>query len=360
MASQRSACPGCSPGTAYHYRVAAEGDVREGVLRTQRHARRAREAPELTIALGSCHRVANPDPRFRGTGGDYQIFDAIAAKSPDLMLWLGDSLYLDTPDFTDPGSMAAHYRRDRAFAPLQRLLTATSHVAIWDDHEYGPNDADRSYVFKGETLKLFKRYWPNPSFGLPEVPGIFGWVRLADVDIFLLDDRYYRYPDRYPDVPEKSMFGAAQLEWLKEALLYSKAHVKIVANGSQMWGRAQRFEGLHDFPQERKQLADWLAQQKIDGVVFLSGDLHLGELLRVERAGAYPLYEFTSSPLTSVARDKPDAAERDNPDLVPDTLRHPAPVRTAACERARHGAPPRVRELRQQRRAALATRSRGA
>src|SRR5207247_4532087 len=67
--------------------------------------------------------------------------------------------------------MAARYRRQRGFAPLQKLLTATSHLAIWDDHDYGPNDSDTSYVMKGETLKLFGRYWPNPSFGLPDLPG---------------------------------------------------------------------------------------------------------------------------------------------------------------------------------------------
>ena len=131
------------------------------------------------------------------------------------MLWLGDNVYLQQPDFYDPASMAARYRRQRAFAPLQPLLTATAHLAIWDDHDYGPNDADASYVLKGETLGLFQRYWPNPSFGLPDVPGTFGMARYGDVLFFLLDDRYYRSPDAWPDGPDKTMFGARQLEWLK-------------------------------------------------------------------------------------------------------------------------------------------------
>lgn len=314
--------PGLQPGTAYPYRVTAQGEIREGILRTQKFAARGADAPDLAIAIGSCHYTSNANPIFPGNnGGDYQIFDAIAAKAPDLMLWLGDNLYLQTPDFADPTSMAAHYRQARAFEPLQRLFTATAHLAIWDDHDYGPNDSDRSYAFKGETLQLFQRYWPNPSFGLPGVPGIFGWVHLGDIDIFLLDDRFYRYPDRYPDVPEKSMFGTAQFEWLKEALLSSHARIKLVANGSQLWNRVSRFERLYQFPQEQRRLAAWLAEQRIDGVVFLSGDRHFGELLRVERAGTYPIYEFTSSPLTYRAVKNPDAAERSNPDLVPETLR---------------------------------------
>ena len=44
------------------------------------------------------------------------------------------------------------------------------------------------------------------------------------------------------------------------------------------------------------------------------------ELLRIERPDAYPLFEFTSSPLTSRAWENPEAAERSNPDVVPGTL----------------------------------------
>ena len=313
--------PGLDPGKRYRYRVRAHGETREGSVRTQRFAARREDAPDVVIAFGSCHFVAYPNAAFPAdNGGDYQIFDAIAAKSPDVMLWLGDNVYLQTPDFTDPGAMATHYAQARAFEPLQRLFNTVPQLAIWDDHDYGPNDSDRSYPFKHETLKLFQRYWPNPSFGLPGVPGIFGWVRLADVDLFLLDDRYHRHPNRYPNVAEKSMFGAAQFEWLKEALLSSDAHVKLVASGSQWWNRASRFEGLHQFPDEQRRLSEWLRKQKIDGVVFLSGDRHFGELLRIERASTYPLYEFTSSPLTYKAFENPDAAERTNPDLVPGTL----------------------------------------
>ncbi len=322
-ASDRSGAvriPGLSPGMDYRYRITVQGETREGMLHTQKVVH-SDAAPDLAIAFGSCHFVPYPNPAFPASnGGDYQIFDAIAAKAPDMMLWLGDNLYLQTPDFTDPTSMATHYREARAFEPLQRLLTSTANVAIWDDHDYGPNDGDRSYPFKDATLRLFKRYWPNPSFGLPDVPGVFGWVHLGDVDLFLLDDRYHRYPDHYPNVPEKSMFGSAQFQWLKEALLSSRARIKIVANGSQFWDRASRFEGLHQYPDEQKRLAQWLVERRIDGVLFLSGDRHFGELLRIERPGTYPLYEATSSPLTYRAVQNPDAAERENPDVVPGTL----------------------------------------
>ena len=92
---------------------------------------------------------------------------------------------------------------------------------------------------------------------------------------FLLDDRYYRSPNRAPDGPAKTMFGARQLDWLKQALAAApRDGIKIIAGGSQFWKRAGRFEGWHHFATERRAFADWLIAQKIEGVVFLSGDRH--------------------------------------------------------------------------------------
>jgi alkaline phosphatase D len=289
-----------APGTEVAYEIAGDGDRRTGVLRTQPYWRKPADARDITIAIGSCFFLSDPDPPWRSTyGSGFEIFDAIAARRPDLMVWMGDNLYFQAADELDPQSMASRYRRQRSFAPLQALLTATSHVATWDDHDYGPNDANASYTMKGESLALFRRYWANPSYGLPDAAGVFGRVRYGDVDIFLLDDRWNRSANDALDGPDKTMFGAAQLAWLRDALLYSRAPVKLVVNGSQMWNRANRFEGWNRYSREQQAFRDWLLAQRIEGVLFLSGDRHFTELLKVERAGAYPLYEFTSSPLTS-------------------------------------------------------------
>jgi len=44
---------------------------------------------------------------------------------------------------------------------------------------------------------------------------------------------------------------------------------------------------------------DFLAENKINGVLFLTGDRHHSEIIKVERPGAYPLFDITVSPLTS-------------------------------------------------------------
>lgn len=313
---------GLAPGGHASYRIEGDGDRREGTLRAQPRIGEVKDAPPITIAIGSCYFLSDGDGTRRDQeyGGGYEIFDAIADQKPDLMLWLGDNVYLRRREYHDPSAMAQRYRDQRAHPPLQRLLTSTAHVAIWDDHDYGHNDADASFTLKGETLRLFRLHWANPSFGLPETPGTFGVAPVGDVDLVLLDDRYYRSHPKLPDGPDKSMWGAAQFAWLKATLLNARGPVKLVANGSQFWNAASRFEGLYQYASEQRALAEFLLAQRINGLVFLSGDRHFGELLRIERPGAYPLYEFTSSPLTSRPWEKPDARERDNPQVVPGTL----------------------------------------
>ena len=57
----------------------------------------------------------------------------------------------------------------------------------------------------------------------------------------------------------------------------------------------------------------------MEGVLFLSGDRHRTELIRIEHPGTYPLYDFTSSPLTA-GTAAPRDAEKDHPHRVAGTL----------------------------------------
>jgi alkaline phosphatase D len=180
---------------------------------------------------------------------------------------------------------------------------------LWDDHDYGPNNSDRSFALKDRSLSLFERYWANESFGLPDVPGVFSRASLGDADLFLLDDRFYRDDDSASE-PNRTMLGARQLQWLKDGLRRSTATFKLIANGSRMLTDRpspdrRGGEGWHNFPEERQAFLDWLAAERIDGVFFLSGDIHYTHLTQRERPGTYTLTELTCSPLTSRVHPRP-------------------------------------------------------
>ena len=317
------------PGTRYRYRVLLGGKEAhlphslphsqkmpetltfstEALWQWRKHSfmpAQGHTPPDFTVAFGSCAYANEPPfdrslvPAGKPYGSNYGIFASIAAKKPDVMLWLGDYLYLREADYGSPSGMARRWRFDRSQPQVQSLLRTGNHYAIWDDHDFGPNDSNASFIYKDDSLRLFKRYWANGAWGLPETPGIFRSVSVNDVDFFLLDGRYYRDADSAQQLAGKTLFGAAQLRWLKNALLASTSRFKVIAVGNQALKEVPpRIEGWSHFADERREFLDWLLVNRINGVVFLSGDRHHTELNKQERHGTYPLYDFTCSPLTS-------------------------------------------------------------
>lgn len=318
---------GLEPGTRYTYELYIDGRVvprpHPLAFRTQPLWQWRTEPPDFQALFGSCLYVNEPpyDRPGQAYGGDYEILAAMADKRPELMLWLGDNVYTREVDFGTPGGILRRYWHDRALPELQRLLAVTSHYATWDDHDFGPDNSDGSYPLKDASLEAFTLYWPSVRYGAPGIPGVFQKVSWADVDFFLLDDRYHRKPDHWPDGPDKRMLGQAQLEWLKESLVFSLATFKVVVLGNQVLNPMSRLEALSRYPVELEELLGFLRERRIEGVLFLSGDLHFSELIRLQPPGLYPLYDFTSSPLTAgVYVPKPDDPMSANPHRVPGTM----------------------------------------
>ncbi len=311
-------------GTRFEYELYLNGErvARDYPLefQTQPHWRWRTDPPEFSFAVGSCAYFNDPivDRPGRPYGGEYEIFLAIHAKRPDFMLWLGDNIYYVEPDWLTESGMRNRWRKSRQQPELQPLLASTHHYAIWDDHDYGPNDSDASYRLKDVSLKVFSDYFPQIRYGTPETPGCFYRFEWGDVEFFMLDNRTYRTPNKMRTASNRQMLGRAQLEWLKQSLRSSLATFKVIACGGQMINPMVYFEGWGLFPEEQKELIEFIVKERITGVLFLSGDRHMGELLRIIPEGGYPLYELTASPLTAgPAQGHPD--EANNPARVEGT-----------------------------------------
>jgi alkaline phosphatase D len=322
---------GLDPGAPYHYAVRdarSRALLARGAFRTQPLWQWRTDPPTVRIATGSCAYINEPryDRPGKPYGGGYEIFDTIADASPDLMVWLGDTLYLREADYSSRAGVFRRYRYQRSHESLRKLWTACPHVGIWDDHDFGPDDGDASYAGRGWTLDAFRCHWPLP-YSTPE-DGIYGRILQGDVEIFLLDDRSSRYPNRWPEDADKVLFGAKQIRWLKAALTYSPytpsptPPFRIIAGGSQFLNRASGGgrESWAKYPAEQAEFLRWLEERKIPGVFFLSGDRHIAQMLRFERGSLYPLVEITTSPLTASVTSHIDDAELASKDIVPGTI----------------------------------------
>lgn len=265
------------------------------------------DPPDFSFAIGSCYYANDIKDDRPGTpyGDGYKIFNSILDKDPNFMIWGGDNVYLRVPDFLTKNSLNYRFKHARSVSELQPLLASVHHYAIWDDHDYGPNDSDKSYVNKKITEKLFNDYWGNPNTNVVGNGGITGQFIWNDVEFFLLDNRYHRDSNKLR-TKNKSYFGEEQVEWLINALASSSATFKVVVSGGQIISDAAKFENYATFPEERERLLKRLDKNKIEGVLFVSGDRHHTEISKLDRENAYPLIDITCSPLTSGTHDPRD------------------------------------------------------
>ena len=231
-----------------------------------------------------------------------RIWNVIKSYKLTAFLLLGDNVYVDVPAKPNGVHYYTYYRR-QSRPEFRKLIASTPIYAIWDDHDCGMDDIWMGPYRDKPDWKMplfyqFQENWNNPSHGSPGWPG--GWFKfsIGDVDFFILDCRIYR---TNPFDKNPTMLGPVQKAWLLKNVKQSKAVFKVIAS-TVPWSFASK-TGARDtwngFHQERKEIFDFLADNKIEGVILLSADRHRSDIWRIDRPNGYPLYEFESSRLTN-------------------------------------------------------------
>jgi alkaline phosphatase D len=318
-----------APGNAYTYTLTAysnEGsEAISGNLRNSTTDVWQAQQPNKSFSFitGSCAFL--DDHSWEKTGvlykGDTSIFYRMAHTPSDFMLWLGDNWYTGEGEYNTEFGLLNKAHWTRVSPVMQMLQSSMPHYAIWDDHDYGPDDAGASYQLSKASRGVFMKYWPNPSYG-EGGEGIYTKFNYNGVAFFLMDDRSFRSDEgkaSYLDF-SKRMFGQHQMEWLKRSLLENRdAPFKIIATGTQVLAHHANRDCMRRFPLEFKELMRFIADNHINGVVFLTGDRHFSEIVKEERKGHYPLYDITISSFSSTT-EHPKQHERKDKHIVPGTL----------------------------------------
>ena len=282
----KSTVVGLSPDTRYQYQVTIDGKADPSWKGSFKTAPLEGTPTAFRMAITSCMHIKRAQ----------RSWNLLLAEQPDLHLTVGDTHYADT---TDPTIQLQHhvaYRRKKEFANVLRQVPT---YAIWDDHDYGPNNSDGTAEGKEFSLAGWKQAWPNPASGTPDTPGAFFKFSRGDVDFFVVDGRYHRSPNELPDNDKKRMLGDAQFEWLLSGLKNSKAKFKIIASGSVL--HHSKVDGWRIFTFSRHRLFDAIKKHKISGVMYIGGDMHQSLVWQhheSDRVG-YPMIEIMSSGITN-------------------------------------------------------------
>jgi alkaline phosphatase D len=292
---------GLGPRSRVHYEVRIDGRVIRPLspqtfltMPAEVSSRDPEAIAQFMVAFGSC---LNPT-----TQPLQPIFKEAIQHRPVAFLFIGDINYMpgspshyETDRETVRWTVAGYHREARHVPEVRALMASTPSYGIWDDHDFGPNDSDRTFKFRDDALDMYRRYWPNTGGGTATTKGVFHSFKIADVEFFMLDDRYHRDPNKADD--RSTMFGAEQLDWLKSGLKASTATFKVIANGNSMVVDFNRRAELWDnFGTERDDFFKWIFDQDITGAFFIAGDWHVGTLNKHYAEGHdYPLFELLSS-----------------------------------------------------------------
>lgn len=246
------------------------------------------------------------------------------AQEPELFVYLGDNIYGDTKDMTE---LAAKYAQLGARPEFAGLRAKVPLIATWDDHDYGWNDAGKEYAFKEPSKEIFLEFWreleDSPRRKRPGIytSHLFGKSdKGARLQIILLDTRTFRdslvrsrlpsWKNSYipnPD-PEKTFLGKAQWQWLEEQLRVP-AEFRIIGSSIQFAHEYNGWESWTNLPHELYRMVDLIKKTRAEGVLFMSGDVHWGELSILPVKGAYPLHDLTAS---GINQDWPDVEPNRN------------------------------------------------
>lgn len=295
--------PGLQPDSKYYYRVLVDGLVASPS--GTHFATPPTAGGDFTVGLASCARFSSDI--------DFSSYAEMAQHQPDLVLMLGDNNYANISSYE---GLAHHYMRDRSVPSLAGLMANAPHLATWDDHDFGPNNSSGQLAIdKVEASAAFRRFWGNGVYGSDGADGVWSKHRYGDVEFFMLDNRYHRLDDLIN--PDGTMLGSAQLAWLLDGLAASSATFKVLVTGGRWTFNGSATDSWRAHPTERNQIFQFIKDQAIPGVFFVSGDIHRSVVtdMTIKDDGspvpqtwvgdvaptpsAYPLFEITSSGIAS-------------------------------------------------------------
>lgn len=272
---------GLQPGTPYYYVVESNGNVDTtavGRLKTPM------DGPfPFTFAFASCAE----------TGSNHSIFTIIRQHEPLFYLNMGDLHYRDI-GVNDRDVFRQAYDDLLAQPNQAALYRDVPFVYMWDDHDYGPNDSDTAAPGREAARLTYQEYVPHYPLaaGSGDV-AIYQAFTIGRVRFILTDTRSARTLKSAADDADKSMMGAQGINPVIVWVSTSPWIADPPGSGDDNWA---------GYATERRELADFVEANGIEGLVMLSGDVHMvaiddGRHNRYSSSGARGFPVMQAAPL---------------------------------------------------------------
>jgi len=218
-----------------------------------------------------------------GGNAPWPVLTRAAQEQLDFFILLGDTVYADHGE--DAFDYEGKWNAALQVTGLIDLTASTSIVALWDDHEV---DNDWSWATGGiedqvaDAKAAFRRGLPQRSG-----PNDVMWRKLSwgeTLDVFVLD--------LHGERRDGNIVSPEQLQWLKDELAASPAVFKVVLNSVPMTDFSETPVGALEadgrwqgYAAQRTELLSHIRNEAIEGVVWITGDVHTGGACLIDPPG---------------------------------------------------------------------------
>jgi alkaline phosphatase D len=236
------------------------------------------------IIFGSCNEVQ-----------EFGLWSLMSSFPFDKLILLGDNMYADT-QVSDLDHKPAtvnelkdQYEKlfsDPDYKKVISQLGGLEHVfAVYDDHDYGADNADKTYVHKNQSLNLFNEYFRsknvNSKTPLDGVYASFSFnLKNLNIKVVLLDTRFNKSPKSEWETGD--FLGENQWVWLENELNDIVPDVIILGSSIQVLPDDKLLEEYWGkFPLARERLFHLVLNSPNNNIFLISGDVHYAEFSQV-------------------------------------------------------------------------------
>ena len=251
-----------------------------------------------SVSFGSCNKQRYNQSFWQ------RIIDE---TSPELWLWIGDAFYTKTTKVDGLQQALTNLTNNEFYA---NFTDQTKIDGVWDDHDYGVNDAGKHVTDYEARRSLYMQFIGAEKTDYPGQGSRKGLYKSIDLDlssssgvsakvkVILLDTRSFRDNHFIRSIGElyfpysamiaagiRSLYGILglgvnyaahvlgeeQSQWLRHELASSSASFHVIVSSIQVLTSNPAVESWGHFPVAKRKLIETVAEYDPPGLVFLSG-----------------------------------------------------------------------------------------
>ncbi|MEO2024212.1 MAG: alkaline phosphatase D family protein, partial [Pirellulaceae bacterium] len=303
---------GLLPATQYFYRLvygATEVAAKSGPVGTFRTLQKQTGVDEVSfVVVTGMNYVsfyhgklgADRDPktkkRIRDITTSYQgddkaqgfpALESIRKLKPTFFVGTGDNIYYDSHDAMEATTLPQMRKKWHQQFRQPRFIELFQNVPTYwekDDHDHRFDDCDREGnrpPLSDLGIATFREQVPVVDPSDPNAKTYRTHRINRHLQIWLVEGRDYRSPNKMKDGPGKVLWGAEQIAWLKKTLLASDATFKLLISPTPLVGpddarKKDNHTNINGFQHEGQEFFKWVVANKLhqQGFYTLCGDRH--------------------------------------------------------------------------------------